>query len=90
MYYTGFCSASLAFLEWLHKQNVGQFSVTSGYIKQSNRALVLNYAKKDSRILFDSMYYNNNLPKLNRKYEKFVDFLEQDPYYNMKSIARVA
>lgn len=80
MYYCGFVSASPAFLEWLRQMNQRLVNTSLGKIKISNRADTLTYAKKDSRLLFDFMYHNKDIPILSRKYTKFIDFIEIDPY----------
>jgi len=82
MYYTEFTSASPIFLEWLRAQNVRLFSASPGTIKPGTRADKLNYAKVDSQLLFQHIYYRSDLPKLTRKYDKFVAFLTLDPYAN--------
>ena len=80
MYYTGYVSASPPFLEWLRTMNSNLTRATAGVIKPNIRASTLTYAKADSRKLFKYMYYNDSLPMLTRKYQKFVAFLEADPY----------
>lgn len=79
MYYTEFTSASLPFLEWLHQMNIESAGVNSGKIKNGIRALKLTYAKRDTQILYEFMYYANDLPALNRKKEKFTELLKSDP-----------
>jgi intein/homing endonuclease len=83
MYYIGYTSASKAFLEWLQKLNSKLAHTSQGSIRNKNRALTLEYAKDNSRILFKYMYYSPGVPKLTRKYQKFVDFLKSDPYSNI-------
>lgn len=89
MYYCGFTSASPAFLEWLSNMNERLIGTTPGKIKQNRGAQTLTYAKRDSQKLFQFMYYSFELPKLSRKYNKFIDFIERDPYANMVFPARV-
>ena len=89
MYYTEYSSASLDFIDWLHSQNIRLAFVKKGRIKPGARALSLSYAKADSRNLFEFMYYDTAKPKLKRKYDKFIAFLELDPY-SIKDFARVA
>jgi hypothetical protein len=50
---------------------------------------VLRYAKADTLKIFEYMYYEDRLPCLNRKHDKLIDFIAQDPYPN-KVNARVA
>ena len=89
MYYTGFVSASRTFLEWLRRQNMRIAGTSEGKIKRGTRAEVLNYAKNDSRRLFNLMYHNNQEFCLGRKRDKFVDFLKLDPYPDKALIGRV-
>ncbi len=80
MYYTGYVSASPRFLEWLRAMNSNLTHATAGVVKPNIRAFTLTYAKADSRKLFKYMYYNDSLPMLTRKYQKFFAFLGADPY----------
>lgn len=89
MYYTGFVSASVTYLKWLHERNTAIAKVQGGSIKTNSRAFTLVYAKKDSHKLFNLMYYAPKLPALNRKREKFIQFIKTDPYANMVFDARV-
>lgn len=91
MFYTTYTSASDPFLSWMRKQNIRLVGAGPGSIRPSQRAKSLGYAKKDSRLLFRYMYGDGFVPKLSRKYERFVDLLEADPYANQGDIhARVA
>lgn len=89
MYYSSYASASYEFLKWLQTMNSLYALTSPGKIKPGARVLNLTYAKKDSKKLFYFMYYNQNLPMLSRKYEKFIAFLETDPYGNKEPHARV-
>lgn len=89
MYYTGYVSASLTFIQWLQHKNQQLIGTTAGVIKPSPRAYTLTYAKANSQQLFSAMYYAPGLPKLSRKYDKFIAFLEADPYPNKELHARV-
>lgn len=80
MYYTGYSSGSLQFLRWLQITNTRLCNTGPGFLKTSQGAMTLTYAKTDSRKLFAFMYYAPELPVLTRKYSKFVDFLRSDPY----------
>ncbi len=88
VYYAGYTSASLPFMQWLQATNSRLALTTPGVIKPGIRALALTYAKADSKKLFQYMYYRDDLPLLTRKYQKFVAFLEADPYAS-KELARV-
>lgn len=89
MYYCGFVSASPNFLLWLQYSNNQLLGVGNGYIHRNNKAQTLVYAKQDSRKLFNMMYANAELPKLNRKYLKFKYFIESDPHVKITPIADV-
>lgn len=80
MFYASYTSASNAFLTWMRHQNTRLASSGPGTIRTGKGALTLAYAKADSRLLFQFMYRGGFVPKLLRKYEKFVDLLEADPY----------
>lgn len=80
MYYVGYISASKIFLEWLQTNNLKLANTSAGVIKLGTRAFALTYAKADSQKLYKYMYYKSNLPMLTRKHEKFIAFLEADPY----------
>lgn len=83
MYYTEFASASNEFLSWLRSQNSRLVKTSEGRIKHSRGANAASYAKADSRLLFKFMYYDTKVPMLTRKYIKFVQFLETDPYIDI-------
>jgi len=65
----GFASGSTLFLEWLQKEINARLG-TTGHIHVGKRAKHLRYARKDSRKLFDAMFYKNRLPHLPRKFAK--------------------
>lgn len=65
----GFASGSRAFLEWLQIE-INKRIATTGHIHKGKRALQLRYARKDSRKVFDAMFYENGLPHLHRKFTK--------------------
>jgi hypothetical protein len=80
MYYTEYNGASLSFLHWLQMQNTRLAKLSPGRIKPATRVHALSYAKRDSQLLFNFMYYSPTNPRLDRKYLKFIDFLQSDPY----------
>ena len=80
MFYTEFISGSLEFLSWIKDSSQRLMITTNGTMKRGPRAFVLSYAKADSRGLFKAFYSDLNAPKLTRKYDKFVAFLQRDPY----------
>lgn len=92
MYYSSFVSASLNHLEWLEK-NIYRFAKAEGFINKSSiksaRAYQLKYAKSASKILFEKMYYSDNMPLLKRKYLKFKKFLSIDLKHNNADVAKL-
>ena len=89
MYYSGFVSASYEFLLWLQASNRSQLGTSSGKIKPNNRAYTLTYAKADSQIIFKAIYQPHTTYFLSRKYEKFKQFISNDPYAKITVNARV-
>jgi len=65
----GFASGSRIFLEWLQAEINARLQ-TTGHILQNERVLQLRYARKDSKKIFDAMFYKNDLPHLPRKLAK--------------------
>ncbi len=84
MYYTEYTSASPSFLHWLRAQNQQLAHTTPGRIRNGRGADALSYAKLDSRLLFDFMYPSPEVPRLSRKFSRFVDFFGADPYADKK------
>lgn len=64
-----FASGSIYFLKWLQKE-INIRLETTGCIYESEKVLQLRYARKDSRVLFDAMFYNTKVPHLKRKFAK--------------------
>lgn len=83
MYYMSLVSASPAFLEWIKLKNIEMIGLSNSTIKSwkkgDNICYNLNYAKADSRMLFNFIYYSDGLPLLQRKYDKILKFFETDP-----------
>lgn len=65
----GFASGSKAFLIWLQSK-INKKLGTTGHIHQGQRVLQLRYARKDSKKIFDAMFYKKGLPHLRRKFAK--------------------
>ena len=72
--YVSFLSASEKHIQWI-RCKIESFLGITGYLRKSNRAYYLSYAKKDSIKLLKSMYYKENLPCLKRKFDTVKDFL---------------
>lgn len=81
MFYISFASASKPFAEWLQDQFIkisgikGHISTTKHTIK--NPLFQLRFAKKESLVLITKMYYNQQVPCLERKREKICNILEK-------------
>jgi hypothetical protein len=74
MFYVGFTSGSLLFLEWIRRE-LNVLIKIRGHIKPGKGSWQLYYAKKESLVLYERMYYNKNLPMLKRKYQKLSSFI---------------
>lgn len=87
MFYLVFNSASKAHIDWL-REKIRRLTEVKGYISQSgNRDLwQLKYAKSESRIIIQEIYYKENLPCLERKYKKLNNILKIDNKEAHKSV----
>ncbi len=77
MYYLCFTSASKDFLLWLqHKNNtlIGSSPGSVTDISLASKASRLSYAKKDTSLLYEFMYYRDDLPYLKRKKQKLDSY----------------
>ena len=80
MFYISFASASKTFTEWLQKQLANIVGI-NGYIttakyEHKHNMYQLRFAKKESLVLISKMYYNKQVPCLERKKQKIRDILE--------------
>jgi hypothetical protein len=68
MFYIAFASASPKFIDWIQKKNNELISI-KGYIGQDGKKLTyqLKYAKQESLLLLEKMYYSSKLVCLSRK-----------------------
>ena len=73
--YVEFLSASLPHIVWLRKRIKKSLNI-KGFLRNNIRAHTLTYAKKDSILLLNRIYYNNNLPQLNRKFVIAKEFIQ--------------
>ena len=64
--YLGFTSASKTHLEWIQRKLSKTLGLT-GSIRISSRVYVLSYAKKNSVLLANKIYYRSNIICLKRK-----------------------
>lgn len=70
MFYIAFSSASIEFLKWM-REKIKKLCGLSGSIGPAgNNLFLLRYAKSESIILFNKMFYLDNIPFLQRKYKK--------------------
>lgn len=65
----GFASGSEKFLKWLQHEVNSRIGAT-GNIYNGKKAFQLRYARRDSKKIFDAMFYAKNLPHLPRKFAK--------------------
>lgn len=65
----GFASGSISFLKWLQKEISARLQ-TTGHFHQGKRVFQLRYARRDSKKLFNAMFYKRELPHLKRKFAK--------------------
>ncbi|PIR88684.1 MAG: hypothetical protein COU09_00905 [Candidatus Harrisonbacteria bacterium CG10_big_fil_rev_8_21_14_0_10_44_23] len=72
-------SASPKFLHWIKKKVLNLASINSGWIENNakHRVYILSYAKTDSIILLNLMYYPRVEYFLKRKYNKARPFIRQ-------------
>lgn len=76
MFYTTFVSASKDHIDWLQK-SIFEYIRVKGHISkvESNSCYQLRYAKKESIILLDKMYYSPTRISLSRKRLKIEQML---------------
>lgn len=78
LYYISFTGASLPFLQYLCSTNSILFSTWGRSIVTGNRAFRLQYAKRDSYLLYHAMYQESGDLYLPRKRTKLELFINQD------------
>ncbi len=76
MFNIRFTSASLSYLKWLHNQIEQLAEVKGGGISKATGSWQLEYAKRDSQILWKRMYYKEGVPCLLRKQKKVENILK--------------
>lgn len=81
MFYLQFISASHEFLAWL-QNSIARLSGVMGRIQKANRSEHLVFAKKDTKIIFDKMFYRDNLPCLRRKLIKAKKIFGENEKHN--------
>lgn len=81
MFYTAFASASPIFLAWVQTTLTRLLPDVKGHIRASGHEVYqLSYAKAGSYGLFDFMYYDSSVPRLERKYERYLEIFARNPY----------
>lgn len=81
MFYISIVSCSKSFVQWMREKCNDLFGI-KGHISESNlksghRLFQLRYAKRESLVLISNMYYNNEVPCLERKRIKINNILEK-------------
>src|SRR3989344_3153661 len=74
MFYLSFACASLNHLEWL-RAILYKLNGIRGRIGPGIRCYQLKFAKQESKILIERMFYSTNIPFLKRKFEKIKKIL---------------
>ena len=77
-----FASASIAFVKWL-KEKLSQRYAVRGYTHKGAGVFNLEYSKGDTKILFATMYYQDGLPCLERKYLKLKNAFKKDSIFGL-------
>jgi hypothetical protein len=83
MFYLQFTSASHDFLVWL-QDSIQKLAGISGRIRPARRSFQLSFAKENTRIVFNKMFYKNRLPCLQRKLLKAKSIFFEDKKHNNK------
>lgn len=77
VYHLGFTSASRRFIDWLKERLTNLYGV-KGYVAVGKGAYTIRYVKGDSRRLYEKMYGDKEVLRLQRKYQKITDALDFD------------
>ncbi len=78
MFYVGFSSASLDFIEWIREEIKNKVGIVGHLTKttRKNGCYQIKYAKKEALELIKKMYYNPHVICLSRKHKKIQKTLE--------------
>jgi len=82
MFYLQISSASRNFLVWL-QESIHRLVGIKGKIGISNKMFNLKFAKANTRIIFDKMFYEKRLPCLRRKVLKANHIFHIDQKHNL-------
>ena len=74
--YVSFMSASFEHLLWI-KERINKLLKINGFTRNITRAYELLYSKHDSILLLNNLYYGPDLPRLNRKFARAKEFINQ-------------
>ena len=85
MFYIAFSSASINFLEWLQRKIKSLCNLGGAIGLGGKNIYILKYAKGESTILFNKMFYSKNIPFLQRKYKKAQKIFQINTKHNNKS-----
>lgn len=91
MFYIAFATASKRFALWL-RQKIAEFAGIKGHIASSTgqKTMQLRYAKEETLVLFEKMFYHENVPCLRRKFLKAQKiFAEHRKVVTRNKFARV-
>jgi len=85
MFYISFASASMVFVDWFRDQLKESLGI-SGHISGANHnTYQLRYAKTESLVLISKMYYNKQVPCLERKRQKIIGVLKKHLHTQSKN-----
>lgn len=77
MFYISFASGSRLFTDWLQTRLRHRLNI-NGHISYANKNFYqLKYAKQESLVLIQKMYYNHQVPCLERKRQKIIEILKK-------------
>jgi hypothetical protein len=88
LFYLSFMSASLKYMKWM-RGRIYDLCGVSGHINYSGKLACtyqLKYAKAEAKILIDRIYYNEDVPRLERKYKKIYSALQVENLHNSGNI----
>lgn len=77
MFYVAFASGSMNFIEWI-RNNLTEMLNIRGHVSVGKKhSFQLKYAKAESLVLISKMYYNKQIPCLDRKRQKILGILQK-------------
>lgn len=90
VFYLVFNSASLNHIQWF-KENLKRLAGVHGHINKCGTKTLwqLKYGKRETKTIATIMYRNDNLPRLERKYEKLKNIFDVDNCKNARVVKLV-